>query len=532
MDRGKRLSRSNVIGKQGELAFGQWAFDHGLSANKAETDVGVDFFAQVMSPVVGSESMEGSGPILGAQVKTVDDQQNPRVKLDRIDATDLLRQTQATCLFGLRLSDKSVHFQFLTKEFIDRLLVFLANKNAQFSIPYASMSHDASVFRRQLRKYTNPFEQLQLRIHLIKGRVAKAIAGADLTIQSSDDHTVCQVYVPWASSAFTVEASAREAVRLRVLREGNIDPEEPGVALHPVLVDALKETQSSALLLAGGAAERVTVGIRLKDQHATEPFLRHSFGTEIAYVHRAGFRLTWNTKAEPTPEGYSHAMESEVFRPKKHVPLTGTPLVFFRLFRPGAVLSLRPNWDLLLSETGAHIEHIGEAVDPIPHLCLALGLPLSRVALADIADEEFARAVWLLETLLIKNVPLGQLTRGFVVGPAASLPLEQVPTSPITISVPLGLNWKDTGIVIWVEGDADAFLHEGLVCGIRLGKQRGWRIEKTKRIKKSIYPELWVTKGWPAIPIGADADSPETRTFDPSIIVPFEAVLSEASPPS
>jgi hypothetical protein len=125
MDRGKRLSRSNVIGKKGEHAFAQWALDHQLSANKADTDVGVDFFCQVMGPVADSESIEGAGSILGAQVKTVDDEDRPRLKLSRIDVTDLLRQNQATCLFGLRLSDSSVRFQFLTKEFIDQLLGFL-----------------------------------------------------------------------------------------------------------------------------------------------------------------------------------------------------------------------------------------------------------------------------------------------------------------------------------------------------------------------------------------------------------------------
>jgi hypothetical protein len=113
MDRGKRLSRSNVIGKQGELAFAQWALDHHLSPNKAESDLGVDFFCQVMAPVPGSKSIEGAGPVLGAQVKTVEEEEKPRLKLSRIDATDLLRQTQATCLFGLRLSDCRVRFQFL-----------------------------------------------------------------------------------------------------------------------------------------------------------------------------------------------------------------------------------------------------------------------------------------------------------------------------------------------------------------------------------------------------------------------------------
>jgi hypothetical protein len=62
MDRGKRLSRGNVIGRQGELAFAQWALDHHLSANRVETDLGVDFFCQVMAPVADSDSIEGAGP--------------------------------------------------------------------------------------------------------------------------------------------------------------------------------------------------------------------------------------------------------------------------------------------------------------------------------------------------------------------------------------------------------------------------------------------------------------------------------------
>lgn len=138
MERGKRLSRSNVIGKQGELAFQAWALDHHLSPNKAETDIGLDFFCQVMAPVAGAASIEGAGPTLGAQVKSFDDDEKPRLKLSRIDATDLLRQTQATCLFGLRLADSSVRFQFLTNEFMDRLLDFLDTDHEHFSI--ASLS--------------------------------------------------------------------------------------------------------------------------------------------------------------------------------------------------------------------------------------------------------------------------------------------------------------------------------------------------------------------------------------------------------
>jgi hypothetical protein len=39
--------------------------DHQLSPDKAETDLGVDYFCQVMTPVPGSQSIEATGAILG-----------------------------------------------------------------------------------------------------------------------------------------------------------------------------------------------------------------------------------------------------------------------------------------------------------------------------------------------------------------------------------------------------------------------------------------------------------------------------------
>lgn len=51
MSRGKRLSRSNIIGEKGELLFRDWALEHQLAANKATIDIGIDFFCQVAEPV-------------------------------------------------------------------------------------------------------------------------------------------------------------------------------------------------------------------------------------------------------------------------------------------------------------------------------------------------------------------------------------------------------------------------------------------------------------------------------------------------
>ena len=304
-----------MIGKQGEHVFVQWALDHHLSANKAEIDIGVNFFCQVMSPVINSGSVESAGPMLAAQVKTVEGEDKPRLRINRIDAADLLRQTQATCLFGVRLSDKSIHFQFLTKEFVDQLLSFLKTNRNELSISHASMSDDLELFRKQLRRYTNPFEQLQLRIHLIKRRLVTAIPGADFVVQSTEEDTVCHFYVPCEADAFIVEPSAREEVRNQIFRGGSIDPRDDRVDFHPLILDALEETQSSALHLIHERPAKVLVSVRWKDSQATEQFEMHVFEDEVSFVHRAGLRLTITSKTKKTKNGTLHATESKIFVP-------------------------------------------------------------------------------------------------------------------------------------------------------------------------------------------------------------------------
>ena len=219
MNRGKRLSRSNIIGEDGELLFRRWALKHQLTANKVNQDIGIDFFCQLMAPVPESKSVEGQGPVLGAQVKTVENGQDARLVIDRIDATDLLRQTQATCLFGIRLSDESVHFQFVDRNFIDRLVAFLDTENDQLTISYKSLAAESGLFLRLLKRYANPFEQIQLRLYLIQQRVNSGIPGSRVSVVSTGEETRSMVGVPWIPSAFAIDEKARDEVRLKFLRK-------------------------------------------------------------------------------------------------------------------------------------------------------------------------------------------------------------------------------------------------------------------------------------------------------------------------
>ena len=524
VNRGKRLSRSNIIGEEGELLFRRWALKHQLTANKANQDIGIDFFCQVAAPVPGSTSVEGQGPVLGSQVKTVEDGKDARLIIDRVDAIDLLRQTQATCLFGIRLSDESVHFQFVDRNFIDRLVAFLDTENDQLTISYKVLADDSALFLRLLKRYVNPFEQIQLRVHLIQQRVKSGIPGSRFSVDSSGEETRSMVVVPWIPSAFAIDEKTRDQVRIKFLREGTIDPEQEGVELHPLIGEALRETNSSAAVLSGVSAVMTKVKVRLGDAIAVQPFEYREFGTEKNFVHRSGLRITIDRATKELSDGHHHhSLESEIFRPHRPTSLAGTVFNFFRLFRPGATIELQLGWEAPLGTFGESLTSLGEAVNAWPDLCKALKLPMQGLCLGDLHDEEFSRTAWFLEALLIKNLSIGMLANGFLVGPAADESSDQLSTTPVLVNVPIALNWKDVGIVVWLECEADAYLFEGLICGVQLKEQISWQIQKTRRFQKSIYPEVWFVRDWPAVPVREGLSAVMSWNYDGIAKHPFEA---------
>jgi hypothetical protein len=81
--------------------------------------------------------------------------------------------------------------------------------------------------------------------------------------------------------------------------------------------------------------------------------------------------------------------------------------------------------------------------------------------------------------------------------------------------------------VIQLECDGDGFLHDGLICGVRLKQQKSWKIEKTKRYDKSVCPELWIAEDWPPLPIGTGEIGVRNWTFDAATAPSLEAVIKK-----
>jgi hypothetical protein len=170
-------------------------------------------------------------------------------------------------------------------------------------------------------------------------------------------------------------------------------------------------------------------------------------------------------------------------------------------------------------------------VNAWPDLCKALKLPMQRLCLGDLHDEEFSRTAWLLEALLIRNLSIGMLANGFLVGPAADESSDQLSTTPVLANVPISLNWKDVGIVVWLECEADVYLFEDLICGFQLKEQTSWQIQKTRRFEKSIYPEVWFIRDWPALPLREGLSGIISWNYDGTAKHPFEAKVRRVAEP-
>jgi len=223
------------------------------------------------------------------------------------------------------------------------------------------------------------------------------------------------------------------------------------------------------------------------------------------------------SKARKTTEGWIHFCESDIFEPSRAVPLSGASLAFLRLLRPGARILMSPKDKIPITQWGESLEKIGPAVDAAHALSQALKIEFSDFQLADITNEEFGTTLGFLDSLLLDSVPLENLTLGFVLGPMADLPPEKIPTRAATFTVPVVMNWKQTGIGVTCEGSA--FMNGDQVCGLRIERQLDWRAQKLARFKKSNRPELWFFKEWPAIRIG-DVE-PGVRDWKPEAEFPI-----------
>ena len=119
----------------------------------------------------------------------------------------------------------------------------------------------------------------------------------------------------------------------------------------------------------------------------------------------------------------------------------------------------------------------------------------------------------------------------FLVGSAADADPRQMPSEPVRVELPIILNLKDRGVILWVRARGTAFCTgDGQWCGLRIEEQLAWSYEVHAKFKKSVYPEAWISRDLPPLLIGAQSrDSRNVKPKAPGYYIVEADIVKESA---
>lgn len=501
VDRGKYRSRAQRIGSNGEKLFVLWSQDRSLSCTKPDDDYGIDFWCQVLRPVGKRSLEETTGAIAAVQVKATEGKVRPRITLDRHDAVNLLRQTHATVLVAVHPKAQVVHFAFINEAMIDRLNQFLASDAKTHSIRLDELESSVAEFDRQLQYLTRPGTQHRLRVYKAQRAIGTAVLGSSISVHHSATGGLAVVDVPWLGSALEVDPAAREAVRTQVFEQGCRSDEVPGISLKPAFIEAV-DPVDGPVFLHGVAEACAELTLEHEGQRAAAFFDLRRVGEARAYTHPVGLSVVISD-ARKHGKHWHHELQTRIFLGQKSLGASPEVLPFLRLLRSGARLSLDGNTFGPIESVGPAIVKIGPAVEALENIAALLTLDLSEFYLNDFEMTEFGHAVSFLDVFLLQKTPAQRFVPTFLIGSAADGDPSRLPTEAVRVELPIVLNLKDRGVIIWVRARGTAFCAEdGQWCGLRIEEQLAWSSEAHAKSEKSVYPEAWISRYVPPLLIG------------------------------
>jgi hypothetical protein len=498
------------IGKKGEALVQIWATDNHLTPEKIDDDYGVDFFCQVMVPV-SSTVEEATGQVLAIQVKSVEGRARKRVKFDRVDAENALRIQVPFCLLAVDVSSSAVHHRLLDLSFLNELHQFLRSdhKSITFNIKKFSPSQDN--FRSQLSKVARPGYQQRLRWQKASLDLETVVPGGRLEVKQSTAGGLGVVSAPWITSLYKVDPQVQREVASVFFEKGKLPSDRiHGFTLKSEVSHVPSLVEGPTILIGGMEAE---TELHLDGPNGIKrSSVKHrKIGDEWAYITATGLVLSISDRRYVDGK-WIHELRHSVT--DVDVVSLGHPdsdIEFLKEVREGRSIG-EEKGHLLPIENWGSLKLLGPDVEALEQACRTLDINLDEVFLKDISDSEVLGVIDLLRALR-EEVPIDHLIPPFVIGPPAQSGYSEDNWIPAGYRIPLVANFKDKGIVIWVEGEG--LLYDGpngAICGFQVRTARTWSTEvRPTRFSKGLKPELWLAPEWPPIPLLTPVDSIKTK---------------------
>ncbi len=500
IERAKRRSISQRIGEKGEGLVKCWAVDNHCTAVKVTDDYGIDFFCQVMMPI--SPTMEEvTGQVLAIQVKSVQGRTRKSVKLARVDVENALRLQAPFCFLGVDLSSLTIYHRFLDLPLLKELHQFLYSdhKSITFNIKNVFSSQDS--FLSQFSKIARPFYQQRLRWKKASLDLGAVIPGGRIEMQQTIDGGLAFIVVPWITSIFKVDPQSQRKVGRIFFEKGRLPSDSiSGFELRPE-VSFLQGLVDGPIFLVGEKEAEKKFYLDGPNGLKSTIIKYRRIGDEVAYIFPMGLVLIVSGRRKKKGQWIHELRQTVTDVDVVSLGHSESDIEFLKEFREGNSIG-EDKERLLPIENWGELKLLGPDVEAIEQACLILGLGLEGVFLKDLLDHEILGIIDLLHALR-EDIPMDQLVPAFVIGPPAESGYSEANWIPAGYRIPLVANFKDKGIIIWVEGDGQLYRGpNGLVCGFRTITRRNWSPEVyPTRFFKGPKPELWLFPDWPPVPL-------------------------------
>jgi len=236
---------------------------------------------------------------------------------------------------------------------------------------------------------------------------------------------------------------------------------------------------------------------------ATATFKRRIFGDEAALTNPIGLTLVFSDRRF-IGNTWVHEFVCRVFPGETSLGDAPDLVRFLRLLKSGSVLYVDGARFIELDELPS-LTAVGSSLEGLIEISNALGIEIGQFQLSDLREREPCFTLRLLDALFLAKKPFEQLGNSFVIGTAAEIAETEstmFPVETVSMNIPIVMNLRSVGIVIWVRARGSMYLRENRWCGIRIEKQESLRSELHPRFSKGEHPEMWVNKHWPPIPLG------------------------------
>lgn len=511
--RGKRRSESQRVGKKGERLFEEWAEDHSIVANKCSDDYGIDYFCQgLLSPTTKYLVEETRGDVFAAQVRSVKGVSRLRIKMDKVDAEAALRVEAPYVLIGVDASKRTVYYRFLDNDLAQDLANFIAAEEAQLTFSLDSADFRTADFRNALTHHCLPGVQHRLRIFCTELCIQREVPGARLHITHSSSGGFALIEVPWITSIFHVPPEEGNRFRRLVFEQGTLpDQGTSGIGIHPSIFKALDVAGTDQLIIRGAFEHEFVATVSLEGRTARLAFTARAAGNETGFISGSGLVLTFSDAMPATDGRFYHKLSFTLNR--AHGKCLDAFSEFdpaIRLLKLGSKISFQDDGTHPIDAScwGAGFEHLGDGYEQILDGCAFAGISLKGIQLGDLLEEEFARSIWLLSSFA-DGQTIDRIMPGFLLGPAADDPNWFDRCKRMRFEVPVVMNVKSCGVILWISGEANVYIHEGRACGFIPLSQSACRpeVRNIRFPSKSIAPEVWLCTYWPAIELSGEPEN-------------------------